>query len=479
MCFFLFSWFGCKTSQTTVASTNADVIIRNVHLIDAATGLRPSQTVLLRGNRIVDVRAEMPTRTTPNTHVIDGTGRYLIPGLWDAHVHLVFEPDLTSSMFRLFLAHGVTSVRDTGGQLHLVKPERDRSQQDPTAAPRVKIAGPLLDGLPVVYDGKSPFNPHLGVGAGNISTANELVDSFLAANVDLLKAYEMLQPEVFRRILLRGQSADVPVTGHVPLSMDVVDAVDAGLTSMEHLRNLEFSCSSDWKDLLVQRQQLLATGRDSSGAVLRRNIHNAQRSHAVRYQDADRRNLVLRKLADEQVWQIPTMTIMLAFTERFFMRPDWQASFDYLPESTRRRWADNSARFAQSPVPESAKRYSAWFKEMIGHLKTANVPLLAGTDCPIFYLTPGYSLHEELALLVANGLTPLEALDAATHGPARYFKMDRELGLIEPGMLADLVMLDANPLEDITNTRRIHTVIRDGRVYDRAALDELLRADRN
>ena len=472
----------CET--TKIASTKqqepsviADIKFQNINVIDAKDGLQENMTVLVKDNRIIKVAKAADMAPTGAKQTVVGTGKYLIPGLWDAHVHLVFTEGLESSMFRLFLAHGITSIRDTGGQLKLVLPEREKARKDPQNSPRVMVAGPLLDGKPTVYDGSTPNNPHLGIGAGTVAEAEKNAAEMIEAKVDLLKAYEMLTPEAFKAILAKGKAAGLPISGHVPLSMDVIEASDAGMSSMEHMRNLEFACSSDWEDLLKTRQKMLFDGQEEIGSTLRRNIHKAQRAHAVANQDATRRTEVLKHLADNGTWQIPTFSIMTAFSERFITRTDWQQSFTYLPSKIRDTWTKNSIAFARNtPVDPSSKDYAKWMFDMVGHMQAAGVEIMAGTDCPIFFLTPGYSLHEELALLVKAGMTPLQAIEAATTKPAQYFDLDKELGLIQEGFFADLVVLDANPLEDIRNTIKINAVIRDGKLHNREALDVLLTA---
>ncbi len=467
----------CQSIQKIpfLPTINSDLVIKNITVIDAKNGLQTNRIILIKGNKIIkNEPAENLSFEVDSPTVIDGKGKYLLPGLWDAHVHLSFIKELTPSMFPLFLAHGVTSIRDTGGQLHLVTPERAKARKDPQNTPRVMIAGPLLDGVPTVYDGSTNTNPHLGVGAGTIEEGNKLVDEMFAAEVDLLKVYEMLSPEVYTSIMARAKKEGIVVTGHVPLSMDVIEASNLGLNSMEHLRNLEFACASDWEALKDTRRKMLFDGQSAIGSTLRRNIHSAQRSHAVGNQDATRRTEVLKVLAKNNTWQVPTLSIMTASTERFFLRNDWQDSYKYLPTSVKETWIENSNKFGQTDILEDRKAYTNWVFEMIGHLKTAKVDIMAGTDCPIFYLTPGYSLHEELALLVKGGLTPLEAIEAATLKPAQYFSLDEELGLVQEGMFADLILLDANPLEDIRNTKKINAVIRDGKLHDRQALDQIL-----
>jgi len=176
---------------------------------------------------------------------------------------------------------------------------------------------------------------------------------------------------------------------------------------------------------------------------------------------------------ENDVWQIPTLSIMTAISKRQFLRDDYQATFDLLPKEVGSGWKKRSASVAESAPSPAFQRYSDWVLDMTGSIYESDIPIMAGTDCPIFFLTPGYSLHEELSLLVEAGLTPLEAIRASTLRPAEYFEMDDHLGKIKTEYEADLVLLDANPLEDIRNTLKINTVIRAGEVYGKDKLKEI------
>ncbi len=193
--------------------------------------------------------------------------------------------DLAPSMFYLFLGYGITSVRDTGGKMDFVKMWKDKALANPSDAPRVMIAGPLLDGMPNVYDGSSPERPPLSVGLATVEAAVNKVNELDSLGVDLLKAYEMLTPEQFAIIAKMAKEKGLKVTGHVPLSMDVISASNLGLSSMEHMRNLELSCASNADELLQQRLQLLEAEKDSAGGVLRSKLHNLQREMAVKNYD--------------------------------------------------------------------------------------------------------------------------------------------------------------------------------------------------
>ena len=469
LAFILVFLVSCSTNNDF---SGASYAIHNVTVIDAKNGTKENQTVIVKENKIIATGNSDELSFSDKLKTIDGEGKYLIPGLWDAHVHLTYEPDMTTSMFDLFLVNGVTSVRDTGGELELVMPLKREADADPQNKPRVKVAGPLLDGVPTVYDGVSRIK--LGLGAGNPAEAEALVDRFVAGGVDLIKSYEMLTPEAFSAVIKRANSHNKVVTGHVPLSMDVVDASNEGLRSMEHMRNLEMSISEDHDSLLKVRTEMLFNKNKLLGLELRSSIHSAQRTHAIQTQDETRRNYVLKALHDNDTWQTPTLSIVTPRAFRPFARQSWRDNFKYLPTNIETRWNDLVSTIVQEPVIESDYIFPNWAMEMVSHLKSAKVPMMAGTDTPIYLLTPGFSLHNELVLLVKAGLTPMEALESATIRPAQYFGLQDELGLIQEGMLADLLLLNANPLESIDNTQKIEAVFKDGKHFDRTALNKIL-----
>ncbi|MEM6765558.1 MAG: amidohydrolase family protein [Bacteroidota bacterium] len=470
----LFFLIGCiPLGCLEPASSFPSLLIQDVHVWDAVSGLRKHQSVLLEGNTITAV-GDIGTISLPrNTEQINGEGKYLIPGLWDAHVHLIFDKAVSPAMFDLFIYNGITSVRDTGGHLEEVLPWRNKARQNPDKYPRMMVAGPLIDGRNRVYDGSSVFNPDLAVGISTEDEAVAVVETMDSASVDLLKAYEMLSPEVFHTILKEAEKKGYVVTGHVPLSMDVTEASHAGLRSMEHLRNMSMACSESWQELLTERQELLAEGKNTAGAILRRNLHSRQRYRALASQDSLRTQEVLSVLAANQTWQIPTAALNTSSIDRLYAQEGWQENFAFLPTEARDKWLENAQRFAENPVDSNRVNYANWTLDMIKKINDADIGLMAGTDTPIFYLTPGFSLHEELERFVRAGLSPEEALEAATLRPAQYFEMEGELGSISSGKIADLVLLNANPLENIRNTTNIAAVVKNGNYMDRAELDEL------
>lgn len=460
----------CKSPSFDYAGS---VVIQNITTIDAVNGVNENRDVVIRDGKIVHVGDTEDLSAVENIKIIDGTGKYLIPGLWDTHVHFSFNEELTPAMFDLFLIYGITSVRDTGAEIGYVKEWKDRALANPLEAPRVMIAGPLLDGMPNVYDGSSPWRPLLSEGYATVDEITEGIYRLDSIGVDLLKAYEMLTPEQFHEVTRLGKELGLKVTGHVPLSMDVISASNAGLNSMEHLRNLELSSASNAEELLEERRQMLIDGKDDEGGDLRSRIHSAQRETAIQNYDDQKNDEVLRVLAQNETWQIPTLALNLGATNRYYTEAEWLETFRYLPQIVEENWRESAAARADSEVTAFRAQQSEWLLNMTGKIHRAGIEIMAGTDTPIGLLTPGKSLHRELLLLVEAGLTPMEALKTATLNPAQYFGMDDELGTIEEGMWADLILLNSNPLEDIRNTKEIHTVIRQGNVLNPDKINQI------
>ena len=470
--FIVFFLGGCSPESSTPDASV--LVIENISVLDWEEGFIPNQSVLIINDRIIDV-SDVGTLEIPSnaTRIESETSGYLIPGLWDMHVHLTYNRALQPVMRKLFMANGVTGVRDTGGHLDLLLPLIQEIQDEPEPLTDVFFAGPLLDGEPRVYDGVGS-RPDISVGLRDERAARLAVDSLVAMGVHLIKSYEMVEPDVFTAILDQAARHGIPVTGHVPLSMHAEDAAQAGLYSMEHLRNLETSCSSKKESLLRERRRMLSEGSNESGGDLRSAIHTYIREESLDSQNDDQCDVLLATLAAQQTWQIPTLTILAARYNKLYADASWRDTFVHLPQAESVSWTENAIRFSDAPVNELGVQHGAWGYGMIEKLKSAGVPILAGTDTPIFFLTPGFSLHKELAFLVAGGLTPLEALQSATLLPAQYLGLEAELGSIEPGKRADLVLLRNNPLENITNTTTIESVIKEGYLFDRESLDALL-----
>jgi len=444
------------------------IAFENVTVIDAATGQRENQTVVVRGDTIVSV-ADAGSPTPDVADVVDGTGRYLIPGLWDMHVHLTYDDALTSAMPGLFLSWGVTSVRDTGGLLDEVLPVVEAMRAEGALAPRVFFAGPLMDGERVVYYGNG--RPEIGIANPDPAAARANVAALVSAGVDFIKIYELVAPEVFDALATEAADRGLPIAAHVPLALRARD-VAPRVSSMEHLRNVEMDCAAGPDGLLETRRAILAEDPEEPGATLRARLHTLQRLPAVAAEDAGQCGQVLEAMA--KTIQVPTLRLNSFALRPPWTREDWFQAIAAAPASIATSWRSvGEARRAEPASSDTV--FAAWSLRLVGELYRRGIPIGAGTDTPINYSLPGYALHSELEMLVRAGLPPLEAIRAATIRPAEFFGLEAEMGRIEPGMRADAVLLSANPLDDISNTRRIDAVLTRGRLLRASEISALGR----
>jgi len=276
------------------------VIIENATLIDAAALARENMTVVVQGDEIKYIEKSNSTNIyiTNKDSVIDATGKFLIPGLWDAHVHLTFIPELDyETAYKLFLMNGITSIRDTGAVLRKLQPAIDFANENPHTTPRLFFSGPLIDGNPRVYKGGEPGFPELSIEVSENTDLEALVDDLIKEGVSFLKTYEMLSPSTFIRLLKIAKQKNLRVTSHIPLSMDLTNAVDAGLGGMQHIRNLDLACAENAEEILAQRQELLKNLDLLPGSALRSKIHLSQRYAALGNIDDNRCNKIIKYLA--------------------------------------------------------------------------------------------------------------------------------------------------------------------------------------
>ena len=221
------------------------IIIKHATLIDAANPVRENMTVVLQGDAIQSIAASSSVIIdAQNDTIVDATGKFLIPGLWDAHVHLTFIPELDyKTAYDLFLANGITSIRDTGAVLSKLQPAIDYANENPDKTPRLFYSGPLIDGSLRVYKGKEPGFPELSIGVDENTDSEAVVNALVEQGVTFLKTYEMLSAKTFLGLLAIAQQKNLRVTGHIPLSIDLMEAIDAGLGGMQHIRNLDLACA--------------------------------------------------------------------------------------------------------------------------------------------------------------------------------------------------------------------------------------------
>ncbi|MDG1029054.1 MAG: amidohydrolase family protein [Flavobacteriaceae bacterium] len=444
--------------------------IKNVNVIDPLEGLKKGVNVVVKGNKIHRIGKVGELKLSPKNVIIDGKNKYLIPGLWDSHVHFYFDQQLALHMPELFLSNGITSVRDTGGAFHYMDSIRQNALMHPKTHPRVKIAGPLIDGNFNVYNGS--VLPELSIRTRDVRESIAETEKLVVKGVDFLKAYEMLSPEQFEAIAAIAAREKLRLAGHVPLSMEITHAISLGLNSLEHIKNLELEAVKNSDSMLLARRDMLHNKSLLSGRQLRANIHRAQKQFAVDNIAPDAYQNILDTIKKYNSYQVPTLSIYKVPIYKIFREPFWRKSFELLPKTTRDQW-EKSLLGSNDKINQAQKAFSDWIQKTTGAMAEAEIPLMAGTDTPLGYLTPGFSLHYELELMVESGLTELQALTTATLQPSKYFRMEDSLGLVKKDYIADLILLNENPLEEIARTKDIFAVIKDGNFIDKARLDQL------
>ena len=435
------------------------IVISHVTVINPGiSSVQPDTTVVITGDRITAVSSASAIQPPKNARVMDGRGKYLIPGLWDMHVHSAFGdwfPGGREIILPLFIANGVTGVRDMGGEVPALFAWRKQIAESQIVGPRMIISGPMLDGY--LADGKSLRFPS-SVAITTPESAVAAVDSLKSQGVDFIKVQSEISHDAYLAAAAEAHKQGLPIVGHVPTRVRLAETVAAGQKSIEHLMGIFEGCSTE-EDKFIRGEGDLKLMLSTS--------------------DPKRCDAMIALLANAQTWQVPTLAWQRGGT--FLDQRDLkhQPLDKYVPAY----WRDVTwRRFTDEMMPDLLhdplvlrQEYFARNLQMVGAMHRAGVPFMAGTDtAPGVYIMPGFSLHDELANFVESGFTTMESLQTATSNPAKFLGTESSFGSIEPGKTADLLLLNANPLDDIRNTTKINCVIANGRLFDRAALDQLL-----
>jgi hypothetical protein len=443
-------------------SREPSIAITHVSVIDVVSGTtRSDNTVIITGNRIVYAGPAGGANVPGGARVLDGRGKFLIPGLWDMHVH-AFVWVFSDFAGPLMLANGVTGARDMGYFVDTTL----RWKRDIAAAresgPRL-VAGVRVDG-PV---GRAHFVSHIANETDAVRAVDTLArkkDGSLRA--DFLTTDALIPRAAFFGLAREARKLRVPLAGRVPFSVSMIEASDSGQRSVEQEDDLMRACTS--REAAFRTQLADTTNRRTGDDPLQ--LRSQARAILMSY-DPERCRQVIETLVRNHTWVTPTLVAYQPYAHSFdsaTRHPEWRK---YVPGIVESGWQH---KVLAVPKPDSFMVQSSFSLERTRGLHRAGVALLAGTDAPRAFIYPGFSLHEELALLVRSGLTPLEALRTATYNPAAYLGSLDSLGTIGEGKIADLVLLDADPLKDIRNTTRISAVIANGRVFDSAARAALL-----
>ena len=472
----LFATFCLAISSVLVAQHRADgvqeaLVIAHVTVIDA-TGApaRPDTTVVIVGDRIAAIGNSAETAAPKMARVVDGTGEFLIPGLWDMHAHGATD-ERAAWTHLLFLANGVVGVRDMFGPPD-AKAWRATQVSNEDPSPAIYLGSPVVDG-------PNPRWSH-SIVVTDEAQGREVVDQQQQHGADFIKVYDKLPRSAYFAIADEARKREMPFEGHVPESVTAEEASDAGQKSIEHLTRVALGSSKEEAAISAEltRQEMLFRAPDAN---ISQKMDSGKRITALdlriveTYDDATAQAL-FAKFLKNGTWQCPTLTLLKA--EIGDPLPANDPRLNYLSKEIR---ANFDAGFYQHFPPEArawaVKLRKVEFDEsmrIVGLLYRAGVPILAGTDAMNPQCFPGFSIHDELALLVESGLPPLAALQTATRNAAQFMGQIDRRGTIEAGKVADLVLLEKDPLADIHNTRTIQAVVLNGKLFPRAALDAML-----
>jgi hypothetical protein len=469
----------CQTSAKR--SEPVDLVISNVTVIDPETRrVLPNRSVFVRGDRITAVVPSAAAGNRSAARTIDGAGRYLIPGLMDMHVHL-FLPEAPAPTLNLLLANGVTSVREmssdcwaaagaTAGCVDEYRRLRSRIEAG-------EVAGPDLVWLTSTMV-MGPTRLKLPQGAPSFITpvsdadARALVSYLASRGIDLVKTHDSIPSTAFRALMAEANRRGLRVGGHIPFEAGSLGAARMGYRSIEHARDLLYDCSGYGPEY---RRREAAFANREAGAARPTSLERLGR--AVAEYDAGRCGAMLRSLATTGAYYTPTHVTreMEALADDPAYRAD--ATRRYVPAERDGRWEADLNETAALPAGEreALRRFFRHSLTITGLAHRAGVPIMAGTDANDTMIVPGYSLHRELRLLAAAGLSNMDVLRAATTVPARYLGRMADLGGIAPGKQADLVLLRSNPLTDMSNSATVELVVANGRAFTRDRLDALLQ----
>jgi imidazolonepropionase-like amidohydrolase len=414
-------------------------------LVDVTSGKElPNTAIVIRGERIEQIGPASSVAALDGAHIVDVTGKWIVPGLIDSHVH---AGDEDTWMLALFLANGVTTIRNPGGNITELRLTRERLLQGKLVGPRLFFSGPLLDGMPPVWPGGSLL-------VDSPERASSAVNFLADQGADFVKVYNNVKEPELRAIVDAARQRGLPVAGHVPRTLTMTQAIEIGMTRLEHIR-------ITGKEMLSAEEAAqidpLPLGRREPMLWQRYDLHS------------EKMRALVERLAQSKVFLDPTLVVDEA---PYTSNPEAQKR-DPNNEYLSPEFVEASVKFASDPKFETPTELKpaaveAFHKEQqfVGMCSQAGVRIIAGTDGPgIGKLVPGFGLHRELELLVEAGLSPLQALRAATATAAEALDKQDQLGTIERGKLADMVVVDGDPLEKIQNLAKIHLVVQGGKQY--------------
>lgn len=458
----LLSLLVCAHGQQSLSPV---LVFTHINVIDmTGAPTQTDMTVVIKGERITSIGKTGKVRIPLSATVINASGQFLIPGLWDMHTHFTE----TTRTFPMFIANGVVGVRNLGGNPEDLFRWREEVARGTLIGPRLVACGPIVDGPEIAASGPA-------VGVSSPAEGRQLVQKLKREGADFIKVYDRLPRDTYFAIIDEAKKLKMPVVGHVPLAVTTTEASDAGQRSIEHLGTILQDSSSVMEQLRSWKPAEVKSGDYSA---IPRNIA-ARGTLMLDTYDEKRAEQVFRHLRENQTWQVPTLVTKrsLALIDDIVQQEDQRLRF--IPASLLKRWSPQENFLLRYRTPEYIAYNKRLFNkelELVAAMHRAGVLFMTGTDLSIPYVFAGFSVHDEMELLVEAGFTPRAALEAATRNPAAFLGELGSMGTVQRGKLANLVLLTADPLNDIGNTRKINGVVLKGRYFSKVDLQEMLHA---
>lgn len=439
-----------------------DLLLKNTNIVNVETGeITADQNIVINNSRIYSVSTGIISNLYSFDEIVDAKNQYVIPGMWDMHAH-PDDPELwrmepatkkKDLLMPLFVINGVTGIRDMAGSIELVKRWREMGQRGELLVPTIFAGGPLLDGPNPMWDGS--------VGINNPEHVPVIVDSLINSGVDFLKVYSLLPRDIYFALADYANKIDYPFVGHVPFDVKPSEAAVTGMKSQEHLLEI-------LNEAVANPERLNEFNETHRGFER----YAAKNNYRIDHFDESKMDSLNQLFVKHDIWHTPTLSMWYknAWFEEEVVNDD--SLIQYLPPYLRKYWTpgvnDHLNYRNNSLFIQTKKNLFDKYLKIVDQMNKAGVKLLAGTDTGANPLCiPGVGVHNELKMLVKAGLTPLEALQTATLNPTLFLEIDNDYGTIETGKKADLVLLNNNPLENISNIRTIESVIHHGQLIDK------------
>lgn len=441
------------------------IVFLHATIVDMNGGpLKRDYALVIKGERIDDIQPAAQFKVPEGAQVVDGRGKFLIPGLWDMHVHI----GSNTALLPFYVANGVTGIRSMADSVATVRQIRQQIETAELTGPRIlATAGTIVDGPNPVWPGS--------ISAASEAEGVEAVDKVIADGSDFVKVYDMLPRPAYFGVASEAKAKEIAFVGHLPMAISAVEASAAGQKSIEHLIGIPLACSL--RETYLRQQVLDAERKATSVWPALRSYRRADRMSFESY-SAEKAAALFSTFVKNATWVVPTLTN----TRASIYSDDRQFRHDprlkYMPKSLINFWRpDDSSHLLSKEEQRSKSKAFRLYLQIVQTMHRDGVEILAGTDTPNPYSFPGFGLHDELKLLVDAGLTPLEALQAATRDAASFMGQLDSYGTVEKSKMADLVLLDADPLNDIRNIDSIRAVVIRGKLFDKNSLRNLVEGN--